>query len=448
MCGFANLPDRRMLLEYLANSYVVHVTLQTSDSRGNASIMASAKVGPQDSSEQHQTLLGQTTQNGQVYLDLDQNEAIFFVFPDLSIRIQGSYTLKLHLVCLNNRYDGCGITHRHSHVSQTLTTASFVVHPPKTFPGMLAVTFRENIFGSHKLMQLVQPLAFFLFSIGLLFSCYATFTTDFLRVQTALFVQRFGIWESCLSDGTGLATQGVLGMPPEHTTSVPKGLWGDSDGAGLETRRAGSRLEYCQDFPGKCKLQLPQSGEPVQLSFCQAWLVARYLQVAGLSVGIAAWVAWILTMFVALQHFVMFFATVYGTALLVSPVVLTQVIVMQLMTKIREHDIFYIGGALQRLVNSFVCHATLVSEDLANRSVLQRTVAVSSSLSKKKEIRLESTPILFGTNTTSGVILTDIAKNDGDADPRMKHLFFVFPDLSVRVQGDFRICVHLVDMEQ
>ncbi len=48
----------------------------------------------------HQTMLGQTSAAGMVLNDIDDTEAIFFVFPDLSIRIQGTYTLSCQLVNL------------------------------------------------------------------------------------------------------------------------------------------------------------------------------------------------------------------------------------------------------------------------------------------------------------------------------------------------------------
>jgi hypothetical protein len=86
-----------------------------------------------ESAEHHQTLLGQTTINGQVYEDLNDLEAIFFTFPDLSVRIQGVYTLQIQLIQIDQ-------TLCHS----PIYTTPFVVYAPKNFPGMLESTKLSN----------------------------------------------------------------------------------------------------------------------------------------------------------------------------------------------------------------------------------------------------------------------------------------------------------------
>ena len=47
---------------------------------------------------QHQTLLGQTVVSGQVLEDMNGEKTIFFVFPDLSVRIQGIFALRCALI--------------------------------------------------------------------------------------------------------------------------------------------------------------------------------------------------------------------------------------------------------------------------------------------------------------------------------------------------------------
>jgi hypothetical protein len=176
---------------------------------------------------------------------------------------------------------------------------------------------------------MMEPIAFLIFSISLIFSIFATFSNDFVRIQTSLFTQKFGIFESCLTDGTGL-----LQVPLEASWIYQSGNKSSSAIVGKSVKR--SQLSYCQDFPGKCKMRLPDNGKSFELTFCQAWLLARYIQVVAVAFGVAAWITWIFSSFINLmKQFALLLITLYSV---------TQVINMQLFQHIRENDIFLIGG--------------------------------------------------------------------------------------------------------
>merc|ERR1719354_881497 len=140
--GFANLPDRRMLdpplilqlmlpeesdIEAMASRFVCHVTIYTTNDE-NASFIGSGRT-VNGVFNCHQTLLGQTCTSGAMLKDIDSENAIFFVFPDLSVRIQGEYSLWCRLFDLSLQ-----------HENSCLKTEKFTVYPPKNFPGMLEST--------------------------------------------------------------------------------------------------------------------------------------------------------------------------------------------------------------------------------------------------------------------------------------------------------------------
>jgi hypothetical protein len=112
--------------------------------------------------------------------------------------------------------------------------------------------------------KMQQPVGFIILSISLLFSLYATFQPDFLRISTPLFTQRFGIFQSCLSEGGRMVSTN----------------WNqsESDLSSISIGVMRSRIDFCDDFPAKCSLKLPNS-DSLELTFCQTWLVTRYLQV-------------------------------------------------------------------------------------------------------------------------------------------------------------------------
>ena len=180
---------------------------------------------------------------------------------------------------------------------------------------------------------MMEPFAFFIFSISLFCSIFATFSNDFVRIQTSLFTQKFGIFESCfLTDGG----TGLLQVLPLESSWIYHQSRNKSSSAVVGKSVKRSQLSYCQDFPGKCKIQLPDNGKSFELTFCQAWLLARYIQVVAVAFGVAAWITWILSSYINLMK--------QCALLLITLYSVTQVINMQLFQHIRENDIFLIGG--------------------------------------------------------------------------------------------------------
>nr|KAJ3418056.1 hypothetical protein HK105_000418 [Polyrhizophydium stewartii] len=82
-----------------------------------------------------QTIIGSTMLPPQTLADLDGTPGNFFVFHDLSIRVQGFYTLKCELLELDS--SGPFPRFRSLH---TIFTSPIHMFPPKFFPGMLEST--------------------------------------------------------------------------------------------------------------------------------------------------------------------------------------------------------------------------------------------------------------------------------------------------------------------
>lgn len=83
-------------------------------------------------------MFGQTCQNGLLMYDFNStNKTLFFCFPDLSLRVKGSFRLSCQFVDVN-KY----LPHLPSRNWRTdpVITSPFQVYPPKSFPGMLKNT--------------------------------------------------------------------------------------------------------------------------------------------------------------------------------------------------------------------------------------------------------------------------------------------------------------------
>ena len=98
------------------------------------------------------------------------------------------------------------------------------------------------------------------------------------------------------------------------------------------------------------------------------------------------------------------------------------------------------------LANRFLCHVTLSEpETFEPRNNLKRlkwTPSSHRSNGKKEKSSLDSiVPIMFGATCLNGFVMKDMGSEENS-------IFFVFPDLSVRIQGEFRICINLIDLEK
>ncbi|KAK6093617.1 hypothetical protein MT418_006224 [Batrachochytrium dendrobatidis] len=147
--------------------------------------------------------------------------------------------------------------------------------------------------------------AFFaLFTISLAFSIYATVTPDFLRVnQIPVFgslSMSFGLFQNCLTTGTS-------------TT--------------------------CTEFPTKdCHISLPKHADD-DMSLCQSFLTARYLEIGALTFGGLAWMSWL-----AMINYTTRAATVGATIWCTGVHATCQILVNVIMFKRRDDSIFFIGG--------------------------------------------------------------------------------------------------------
>ncbi|GAN01677.1 VosA [Mucor ambiguus] len=96
---------------------------------------------PSDDSEiytpTHNALSGQTVSSMYKLKDIDNHDGAFFVFGDLSVKVEGSFRLKLSLFEITTTGAVC---------LQSIFTGPFMVYPTKKFPGMLDSTFLSRSF--------------------------------------------------------------------------------------------------------------------------------------------------------------------------------------------------------------------------------------------------------------------------------------------------------------
>ncbi|KAI9481682.1 MAG: velvet factor [Benjaminiella poitrasii] len=85
----------------------------------------------------HNALSGQTVSSMYKLKDIDNYDGAFFIFGDLSVKVEGSYRLKLSLFEITTTGSVC---------LQSIFTEPFVVYPTKKFPGMLDSTFLSRSF--------------------------------------------------------------------------------------------------------------------------------------------------------------------------------------------------------------------------------------------------------------------------------------------------------------
>ncbi|EIM24234.1 hypothetical protein WALSEDRAFT_62056 [Wallemia mellicola CBS 633.66] len=89
-------------------------------------------------------LLGSLTAEGTRLRDMENNQGIFFCFQDLSVRVEGVFTLRFSLVDIEALISG---KNNQSIVTQE-TSDAFQVYSPKKFPGMTSSTALSKCFAS------------------------------------------------------------------------------------------------------------------------------------------------------------------------------------------------------------------------------------------------------------------------------------------------------------
>ncbi|KAI8142806.1 velvet factor [Fennellomyces sp. T-0311] len=100
------------------------VIAQPSSSGSNIQMPTTAHTPPENT---ERVLLGPLVCSGSAYRGLDQQRGIYFSFPDLSIRLSGSYRLHFNLMLLGSRSET---------VIADVYSDPFTVYTAKTFPGM------------------------------------------------------------------------------------------------------------------------------------------------------------------------------------------------------------------------------------------------------------------------------------------------------------------------
>ncbi|KAI8847613.1 velvet factor, partial [Chytridium lagenaria] len=176
MCGFSDTKDRRLIdpppilqlffkngSERIALSprecttLVCHASLWSPNGKEERNIVVNPRgsgeggeVGDKDDlkpvpidklsvneSRLCQALVGSLATPCMILNDVDGTEGMFFVFYDLSVRTQGSFRLKFHLIDADS-------TKEFSAAKSVLWTNVFEVYSPKTFPGMTGKTFAKQ----------------------------------------------------------------------------------------------------------------------------------------------------------------------------------------------------------------------------------------------------------------------------------------------------------------
>ncbi|KAF3912224.1 hypothetical protein ABW21_db0209896 [Orbilia brochopaga] len=89
-------------------------------------------------SSYNQALAGTLVSSLHRLKDIDNTDGGFFVFGDLSVKVEGQFRLRFSLFEISNN---------EVHYIKSITSAPFTVYPMKNFPGMSESTFLSRSFG-------------------------------------------------------------------------------------------------------------------------------------------------------------------------------------------------------------------------------------------------------------------------------------------------------------
>ncbi|ORX63291.1 hypothetical protein K493DRAFT_311450 [Basidiobolus meristosporus CBS 931.73] len=163
MCGFGD-KDRRLIgplpiLELKTNNtttentveianFVVHADLWSADFQHDCNVVVNPASIPTSSQERQgssiislggpvnvRNLIGCTVSSSYQLRHMDGNPGVFFLFPDLSVRVEGKYRLRFSLWDIMRTWK-----EGHNYMLTHVYSEPFTVYPPRSFPGMADVT--------------------------------------------------------------------------------------------------------------------------------------------------------------------------------------------------------------------------------------------------------------------------------------------------------------------
>ncbi|KAK4515857.1 uncharacterized protein ATC70_010815 [Mucor velutinosus] len=139
-------------VSFLVVTCDAHQQFETSDAAENLrnvkpkidtipTVAIDEKGREQYSAVRMRNLAGATVASAEKLYDLDGNLGIFFIFQDISLRIEGVFKLEFSLVDIENPpFLHCVNTHSASPVLKTIETKPFTSFTPKNFPGVVQST--------------------------------------------------------------------------------------------------------------------------------------------------------------------------------------------------------------------------------------------------------------------------------------------------------------------
>ena len=105
---------------------------------GTAGLGTAEELPIQVEQKHAKNMMGENFANVGQYEDEHGNQALFFIFPDLSIRAEGRYRLKMDLLQLE--IPGDGVPQRPGRIVAECLSHIFTVFQAKRFPGMMHST--------------------------------------------------------------------------------------------------------------------------------------------------------------------------------------------------------------------------------------------------------------------------------------------------------------------
>ncbi|KAK9712716.1 hypothetical protein K7432_006936 [Basidiobolus ranarum] len=135
-----------------STSFVVHADLWSSDCQTNCNVLlntsgvqsrqgASSAFVANDTGIYSRNLVGSLVSSVYHLLDDKGEKGAFFIFPDLSIRTEGTYCLRFLFTDLSQTDQ-----FPHSIVRAWTYSAPFTVYPAKSFPGVTVITELSKTF--------------------------------------------------------------------------------------------------------------------------------------------------------------------------------------------------------------------------------------------------------------------------------------------------------------